>query len=70
MADHPSNSEPLAFDIDSATKATNTGRTTLFNEIKEGRLKARKVGRKTIITRDDLRSWLNGLPARAVREAA
>ena len=65
MGEQPNNPEPLAYDIDGVTKAASTGRSTVFKEIKEGRLKARKVGRKTIITRDDLKAWLDALPARA-----
>jgi hypothetical protein len=38
------------------------GRTTAYAEIKQGRLRARKCGKRTIITEDDGDDWLNSLP--------
>jgi hypothetical protein len=38
------------------------GRTVTYSEIRSGRLKARKLGRRTIITTDDAEEWLNCLP--------
>ena len=38
------------------------GRTTTYQEIQAGRLRARKVGRRTIITEDDAEEWLQQLP--------
>jgi excisionase family DNA binding protein len=37
-------------------------RTSVYIAIKEGRLKARKLGRRTLILDEDLRSWLASLP--------
>jgi hypothetical protein len=39
------------------------GRTSTYAEINSGRLKARKAGRRTIITVDDAEEWLSRLPA-------
>jgi excisionase family DNA binding protein len=39
------------------------GRTTVYEEIKQGRLRARKVGKRTIICEDDAEDWLRQLPA-------
>jgi len=39
-----------------------TGRTTAYQEIKLGRLRARKCGKRTIITDDDAEDWLVRLP--------
>ena len=38
------------------------GRTTAYAEIKQGRLRARKCGKRTIITEDDGDDWLKSLP--------
>jgi excisionase family DNA binding protein len=38
------------------------GRTTAYEELKSGRLRARKIGRRTIITEDDAEDWLRNLP--------
>ncbi len=50
--------EPLAYTIDESREAARVGRTTIYQEIAAGRLIARKVGRRTIILHDDLKSWL------------
>ena len=38
------------------------GRTKMYQEINEGRLKARKLGAKTVILAADAEAWLNALP--------
>lgn len=42
----------------------NVGRTKTFEEIKERRLKAVKVGRRTMIPFDAAEEWLRSLPMR------
>jgi excisionase family DNA binding protein len=64
-----------ALSIPEVCDATSLGRTTVYKAIAEGRLKARKDGRRTIILTDDLRKYLTALPpvydeARAVAAAA
>jgi excisionase family DNA binding protein len=39
------------------------GRTTTYEEIKTGRLSARKCGSRTVITDDAAEEWLRRLPA-------
>jgi excisionase family DNA binding protein len=50
----------------------NVGRTTVHQEIKNGQLKARKAGRRTLIGVEDAEQWWRSLPAikEAVGEAA
>jgi hypothetical protein len=43
-------------------KRYGPGRTTAYTEIKVGRLRARKCGKRTIITEDDAEDWLRRLP--------
>ncbi len=57
---------PLAHSPRDAAKAANIGPTKLYAEIKDGRLKARKIGRRTIILDEDLRAYLRSLPVRLV----
>ena len=52
-----------AMSVDEAAKAAGIGRTMLFEEIRKGRITARKVGRRTIITVDEFDAWLKALPA-------
>jgi excisionase family DNA binding protein len=51
-----------AMSVEEAAKAAGVGRTMLFEEIRKGHITARKVGRRTIITTDDLDAWLKSLP--------
>ena len=57
-----------AISIDEVVKAVGIGRTRIFAEIRSGQLVARKVGRRTVILKQDLEAWLRQLP-RASRSA-
>ncbi|MBI4183706.1 MAG: helix-turn-helix domain-containing protein [Proteobacteria bacterium] len=63
-------STKLTFSIDEAAEAAGVGRTLLYSELAAGRLRAKKVGRRTIILADDLESWLRSAPALSARAAA
>jgi excisionase family DNA binding protein len=52
----------LAYSPEEATRVASVGRSLIFKEIRDGRLIARKVGRRTIIAADDLQAWLKSLP--------
>jgi excisionase family DNA binding protein len=60
---------PLAHSVEDAARATACGRTTIFAMIKSGELKARKIGRRTVILDADLQAWLGSLPSRVARAA-
>jgi excisionase family DNA binding protein len=53
---------PAAHTISEAAREAKIGRTLLYAFIRSGDLRARKIGRRTIITDDDLRTWLASLP--------
>lgn len=53
---------PLAYDIRGLMKATGRGRTGIFDDIKAGRLKARKTAGKITVLYEDARAWLQSLP--------
>jgi len=38
------------------------GATRLYEEVKYGRIRLRKLGRKSLITRDEAERWLKNLP--------
>ncbi len=57
---------PEAFTPEQAAFFLGCGKTTLFRLIKERKLEARKLGRKTLILRVELEKFLANLP----REAA
>ena len=52
----------IAHSVDGACDAAGVGRTSIYEAIRAGELKARKLGRRTIILDDDLRQWLASLP--------
>jgi hypothetical protein len=43
---------------------------TVFRELAAGRLKAKKIGRRTVITEQDEKAWIDALPAFRSRTAA
>jgi len=43
--------------------AASVGRSTIYENINSGALKARKAGRRTLILRADLQAWLDSFPA-------
>jgi excisionase family DNA binding protein len=53
---------PRAMSIEEFCDLYGPGRTKAYEEIKSGRLRARKIGKRTIITLDDAEDWLRRLP--------
>jgi hypothetical protein len=54
--------ERLAYPIDDLADAIGIGRSKLYAEIRAGRLKAKKLGSRTIITTPAARDYLDALP--------
>ena len=51
---------PLAYSVSEACKVSSFGRTYLYQLINEGRLEARKFGKRTLITARSLRTLIEG----------
>ncbi len=54
--------EAIGLSVIEAARQAGVGRSTLYEAIQSGALMARKVGRRTLVTRDDLLLWLSSLP--------
>ena len=51
-----------AFSVDEFCELFGISRRLTYNQINAGRLKIRKVGRRTLIRACDARAWLDALP--------
>lgn len=58
--------QPQGLSVLDACKFLGVGKTTLYEAIKQGRLKVRKLGKRTIIVRADLEEFLASLPTSPV----
>ncbi|WP_456780400.1 helix-turn-helix domain-containing protein [Bradyrhizobium sp. USDA 3315] len=54
--------ERLGLTVAEAAVLSSLGQTSVYKAIREGRLRIRKYGTRTIITRADLASFLENLP--------
>ena len=56
-------SETIAYTVAEACRVSGIGRTSLYQAIKNGKLKALKRGRRTLILAEDLISGLKSQPS-------
>lgn len=56
------NNSALAYSVRDACLIACTGRTSVYEAIRTGKLRAVKRGRRTLILEEDLRHWLQNLP--------
>jgi excisionase family DNA binding protein len=59
--------DELTYTVKGACKLTNVGPTTIYQALNEGTLVGKKVGRRTLITRQSLQQWIDGLPSYATK---
>lgn len=52
--------QPLAYSVADACKVSSIGKTRLYALIAEGRLEARKIGKRTLIPAASLRALIDG----------
>jgi excisionase family DNA binding protein len=63
-------SEKLAFSVAEAAVHADLCRDNIYRAIRDGDLRARKAGRRTLILRTDLEAYLQNLPSLALRRSA
>lgn len=56
----PNDPPKIGYSIREACRASSLGRSTIYNHIAAGRLRANKVGGRTIIPADALRTLIDG----------
>lgn len=54
--------DKFTYSVPEAVTMTGISRSLLYVEIAAGRLRARKLGRRTVILREDLQAFLKALP--------
>lgn len=58
------------YSLDEFARRHQIGLTTIYAEIKAGRLTARKIGRRTVIAVNDAEAWREQLPRVQLRGAS
>jgi excisionase family DNA binding protein len=61
--------EPLAISVNHAAKALGVGRSSIYGLMKEGRIEAFKVGRRTLLTTASINRLASGEGLRPAGEA-
>lgn len=59
-----------ALTVDAFCRQYGVGRTAFYEEVKAGRLKPVKLGRRTLIPTKEADRWLSELPAMAAAKSA
>ena len=55
--------QKMAFSVDEAAMRAGLGRDAIYAAVRQGKLEAKKMGRRTLVTADALRRYLDSLPS-------
>jgi excisionase family DNA binding protein len=70
MPNEKTETDKLAYSVADVMQRVALGRSLIYQEIKDGRLKIFKVGSRTLISAADLKSWLNYYQEAAARSGS
>jgi excisionase family DNA binding protein len=54
--------ERRSYSIDEICERNGISRSTIYAEIRRGKLRVRKLGVRSLVTDEDERAWLDGMP--------
>jgi excisionase family DNA binding protein len=54
---------PVLYSLKEAAGLLKLSRTSIFEQMRAGKLRGHKIGRRTVIKQDDLRTFMAALPA-------
>jgi len=57
-----SNKSPRVYSVKDFLREFSISRAKFYEEIKRGKIRARKIGRKTVVAREDAEAWLSASP--------
>ena len=57
-----SNEARLAYSVDDTCNKLSIGRNKFYLEVAAGRIKVKKLGRRTLVPADEIDRWLKALP--------
>jgi hypothetical protein len=69
MSDASAATDQSVFDLPAFCAWAKISRSTAFEEIANGRLIVRRVGRKSLVTIEEAKAWLGRLPTNATEAA-
>ncbi len=55
-------SSAKAYSVSEFCRQYSIGRTTVYTEVKAGRLRLRKAGKRSLIASEDAEAWIDSLP--------
>ena len=62
--------QKLGYSIPEVVRLTSIGRSSIYEALASGRLKARKLGKRTIVLENDIADFLKALPSLTEKRAA